>query len=157
MIGNLGSYIGEYIGAHGEALFDRGLDELIFRSAVWATGTQLVRFSTGANRMIRDDFGHKTVEYLDQEPMLIPNPAFDPEKHTDLESDVKPFEVVDPGWSIEGVCRVNKGGETTYHLERNTVRYRVICGVEHLAPPIYLSSDRPQLQTSSTTLEDYRL
>ncbi len=32
-IANLGSYIGEYIGAYGEALFDRNLDELIFRAA----------------------------------------------------------------------------------------------------------------------------
>jgi hypothetical protein len=76
VIGNLGSYIG----AHGEALFDRGLDELIFRSAVWATGTQLVRFSTGANQMIRGDLGKETADRLDAESVLIPNPSFDPEK-----------------------------------------------------------------------------
>ncbi|MFB6137532.1 MAG: hypothetical protein ABEJ42_04225, partial [Halobacteriaceae archaeon] len=55
MIGNIGSYIGEYIGAHGEPLFDRGVDELAFRAACWATGTQMVRFSNGANEMIDDD------------------------------------------------------------------------------------------------------
>jgi hypothetical protein len=90
VIGNLGSYIG----AHGEALFDRGLDELIFRSAVWATGTQLVRFSTGANQMIRGDLGKETADRLDAESVLIPNPSFDPEKHATPESEVKPFEVV---------------------------------------------------------------
>lgn len=92
MIGNLGSYIG----SHGKALFDRGLDELIFRSAIWATGTQLVHFSTGANEMIRDDLGYKTVERLEQKPSMISNPAFDPEKHANLVSEVKPFEVVNP-------------------------------------------------------------
>lgn len=56
-VANLGSYIGEYIGAYGEALFDRGLDELIFRAAAWATGTQIVRFSKGANELIERDRG----------------------------------------------------------------------------------------------------
>lgn len=59
-IGNLGSYIGEYIGAYGEPLFDRGLDELAFRAAIWATGTQMVRFSNGVNEMSNEI------------PMLIP-------------------------------------------------------------------------------------
>ncbi|MFC7010058.1 hypothetical protein [Halalkalicoccus salilacus] len=49
--------MGEYVGSHGEALFDRGLDKLIFRSAVWATGTQLIHFSISANMMVRDDLG----------------------------------------------------------------------------------------------------
>ena len=113
MIGNLGSYIG----AHGEALFDRGLDELIFRSAVWATGTQLVRFSTGANMMIRNGLGKETTDRLDTKPVLIPNPSFDSEKHAAPESKVKPFEVVNPSWSIVGVCRVDSNGETTYDFK----------------------------------------
>jgi hypothetical protein len=114
VIGNLGSYIGEYIRAYGEAPFDRGLDELIFRSAVWATGTQLVRFSTSANQMIRDDLGRETADRLDTKSVLIPNPSFDPEKPATPESDVKPFEVVNPVWSTVGVCRVDNDGETTY-------------------------------------------
>lgn len=32
-ISNLGSYVGSYIGAYGKPLFERGLDELIFRVA----------------------------------------------------------------------------------------------------------------------------
>lgn len=51
---NLGSYIGEYIGAFGEELFDRQLSEIVFRAVCWATGTQVVRFSNGANEMIRE-------------------------------------------------------------------------------------------------------
>lgn len=154
VIGNLGSYIGEYIGAYGERLFDRGLSELIFRASVWATGTQLVRFSNGANEMIRDDLGRETVERLEQEPVTISNPSFDPEKHATPESDVKPYEVVNPGWSIEGVCRVSRDGETTYSTERNGVQYHQIRGAEHLDPVKRQSTARPQLRTQQTSLAD---
>lgn len=36
---NLGSYVGEYIGARGEELFERSVEELAFRAIAWATGT----------------------------------------------------------------------------------------------------------------------
>lgn len=59
---NVASYIGEYIGAYGEALFERGLDELIFRAACWATGTQMVWFSTGANKYINRELNDESRE-----------------------------------------------------------------------------------------------
>ena len=102
-ITNLGSYIGEYIGAYGEELFDRDLDELIFRAAAWASGTQIVRFSKGANEMIKRDRGGPKPEQ--PESRFYPNSDFDPAHHSHPDSDVAPSEVENPGWSIVGVAR----------------------------------------------------
>ncbi|WP_255291517.1 hypothetical protein [Natrinema sp. CBA1119] len=69
VVGNVGSYIGEYIGAYDEPLLDRGLDELQFRAAVWATGTQVVRFSEGGNELIRSERNDRD----DQETVVLPS------------------------------------------------------------------------------------
>lgn len=90
-INNLGSYIREYIGAYGEELFDRDLDELIFRAAAWASGTQIVRFSKGANEMIERDRGGRKAEQ--PEMKVRPNSEFDPALHSHPDSDVPRFEV----------------------------------------------------------------
>lgn len=105
--------------------------------------------------MIRNDLGNKTVERLEQEPSMIPNPAFNPGKHANLESEVKPFEIVNPGWSIEGVCRVNKDGETMYELNHNIICYREIKGAEHLDPPNPQSRARPLPRTDEVSLRHF--
>jgi hypothetical protein len=132
-IGNLGSYIGEYIGAYGEPLFDRGLSELIFRAAVWATGTRLVRFSNGANEMIQQD--GSTGEDEEPEEIIRPNPDFDPEIHGVTGSDVSPFTVVNPGWSIVGVARGTGDDERIFEIGRSNLVWREIDDAQGLDPP----------------------
>lgn len=50
-IGNLGSYLAEYIGGFSGEPPDRPIYELVFQSVVWSTGTQRVRASNGANKL----------------------------------------------------------------------------------------------------------
>lgn len=149
---NLGSYVGEYIGAHGEELFDRGIDELAFRATAWATGTQMVRFSTGANEMIEadrladgDDDGDDLAD--DVGPIVHPDPDWDGEG--------APFKVENPNWTIEGVCRVDEAGEDMYDLGRSGVSWTNIEDASHLDPPNPQPPDRPQPRTTSKKLTSY--
>jgi hypothetical protein len=136
-IGNLGSYIGEYIGAYGKPLFDRGLDELIFRAAAWATGTQIVRFSTGANEMIRQDReGEKSEK---EEETIESNPEFDPEMHAGPGNDVLPFEIANPGWSIVGIARGSGEDERLFDIKQGSVEWVEIEDASGLDPPIVLT------------------
>lgn len=151
-IGNLGSYIGEYIGAYGEELFDRSIEELAFRAVCWATGTQIVRFSTGANEMIDRELGGE----VDQAPSIqvtedrsIGLDCPDPE-------DGAPFEVSNPSWEVAGICRVAQGGEEMFDTGRSGVMYREIDGAENLDPPKQLPFKSPRRVTSRTHLNKYR-
>ena len=152
-IGNLGSYIGEYIGSYGEELFDRNVEELIFRASCWATGTQMVRFSTGANELIDHELDF---EEDDGEAVAIPNTSFDPERDATPETDQKPVEIVNEGWSLEGIGRVDRDGETIFDIQRSAVRYQKIEGAEHLDPPNHQPPDRPIRRTVASNLESYK-
>ncbi|PSP56148.1 hypothetical protein BRC72_12790 [Halobacteriales archaeon QH_7_66_36] len=61
-IGNLGSYLSEYIGGFPENIEGRLLHELLFQAVTWATNTKRVRRSQGVVRLarrgreIRDEF-----------------------------------------------------------------------------------------------------
>ncbi|QCC60866.1 replication protein [Natrinema thermotolerans] len=151
VVGNVGSYIGEYIGAYGEPLFDRGLDELQFRAAVWATGTQLVRFSAGANELIR----RERDDCDDQETIMLSNPEFKPDKHANPESDVLPFEVVNPGWSIDSIGRVDEEGEDRYDVARSSVVFATIDDARHLDPPNSQPNTPPQPRSENQRLDSY--
>ena len=153
-ITNVGSYIGEYIGAYGEALFDRSIEELAFRAAVWATSTQLVRFSTGANEMIDRELEESDSD--DCEPVMVQKTGFDPEAEDPSETvDGAPVEPIEDRWSIEGVGRVDDSGESIYDMHRKGVEYAEIDDAQHLDPPNPQPSDRPQPWTSETALSDY--
>jgi hypothetical protein len=54
-VNNVGSYISEYIGIFGERPLDRPVTEQMFYATAWATGTRRVRFSEGANELIRGE------------------------------------------------------------------------------------------------------
>jgi hypothetical protein len=50
-ISNAGSYISEYIAGYGDPIEERSAEEIAAATAIWATGTQRVRFSKGANKL----------------------------------------------------------------------------------------------------------
>ena len=52
VVGNLASYVAEYIGAYGTELFERSVEELGFRATCWTTSTNRVDFSNGAQELI---------------------------------------------------------------------------------------------------------
>lgn len=52
-IGNLGSYVSEYIAGYGEAMEERPAREAAGYAMIWATGSQRVRFSKGGNQLAR--------------------------------------------------------------------------------------------------------
>lgn len=151
---NVGSYIGEYIGAYGEPLFDRSIEELAFRAAVWATGTQLVRFSTGANEMI-DREGDDS-DSSEGGPEIVQKEEFDPEAENPSETvDGAPVEVTGGEWSIEGVGRVDADGETVYDMHRNGVEYVEIADAQHLDPPNRQPPDRPTRRTVNKIIGEW--
>lgn len=148
---NVGSYIGEYIGAYGEPLFDRSIEEIAFRAAIWATGTQLVRFSTGANELIDRELDDSESER--DGPEIVQKEEFDPEAENPGETvDGAPVEVTGGKWSIEGVGRVDTGGETVYDMHRKGVEYVEIADAQHLDPPNPQPPDRPKRRTVGTNL-----
>jgi hypothetical protein len=146
-VANLGSYVGEYIGAHGESLFDRGLDELQFRAAAWASGTQLVRFSTGANEMIADDLDD---DDLDDDSVTVDVPRVDPDP--DWDGDGAPFEVSGQGWEVVSIANVDRDGETRHDLKNASVDWTNVVDAPHLDPPPDLSPATPTPRTEQTTM-----
>jgi hypothetical protein len=104
----------------------------MFRAATWATRSQIVRFSKGANEMIaRDRSGSKPER---QESSVRPNPDFDPTLHSHLESNVALFEVENPGWSIVGVARKEGDDEQIFKLHQSAVVWRGIDDTSKLDP-----------------------
>lgn len=81
-ISNLGSYLSEYIGAFEGELLDREVTDLIFFATLWATNTQRVRFSVGANELASEGQERRTGE-----PAEPPMPT-DPEEER---------------WTLEGI------------------------------------------------------
>ncbi|MDZ7849875.1 MAG: hypothetical protein U5K70_03365 [Halodesulfurarchaeum sp.] len=153
-ITNVGTYIGEYIGSYGEPLFDRSIEELAFRAAVWATGTQLVRFSTGANELIREELDREQTEL--KVPELVQKPEFDPEAEDPGETvEGSPFDVVNKGWSLEGVGRVDSEGETIYDVQNSGVQFVEIADSSHLDPINSQPPDRPQPRAKVRDLESF--
>ncbi|WP_254279216.1 hypothetical protein [Haloarcula marina] len=153
-ITNVGSYIGEYIGAYGESLFQRSTEELAFRAAVWASGTQLVRFSTGANKMI--DQQRPDSDTPDDEPEMVEKMGFDPEADDPSQTvDGAPVKPIEGQWSIEGVGRVDESGESLYDMHRSGVQYAEIEGAQHLDPPNRKSPYRPQNVNTKTAITDF--
>jgi hypothetical protein len=140
-IGNLGSYLAEYIGSHGEALFDRSVEELAFRAVCWATGTQRVTFSTGASEYIAADLddGDDRGDELDGPPEggWLPGTTADDLERAAADPKQKASDYLDaePSWSIEGIGRVDLDGETVTKLNRSGVVYREIVDSSHLDPP----------------------
>lgn len=153
-ISNVGTYIGEYIGSYGEALFERNIEELAFRAAVWATGTQLVRFSTGANELIKQDLDREETDSRD--PKVVQKPEFEPDTERPEESvEGSPFDVIDEGWSLEGIGRVDSEGETVYDVERTGVEYVEIADSSHLDPPKKLPPHRPIPKIEKSKMNEY--
>jgi len=152
-IGNLGSYIGEYIGSHGAPLFDRGIDELAFRAAAWATGTQVVRFSNGANELIDQD--REYVEEDKPEVSVKPNPDFDPTEHSNPDAEEFPFEVENEGWSIVGVARIEDDEEQIFKIHQSGTVWREIDDASQLDPPKSVPSDRPRRKTRKADMFDF--
>ncbi|OIB58184.1 replication protein [Natrialba sp. SSL1] len=148
-IGNLGSYVGEYIGAYGEALFDRSIEELAFRAVSWATSTQLVRFSNGANEMIDEDLDRGGDDLL-EDPVPVSNPDFDPE-----DPQGSPVKYENVGWELLGVETVDRDGADLHTIEHSGVSYTAIDGSEHLDPPKKMPPDRPQPRVESSSLRSF--
>jgi hypothetical protein len=155
VVGNLGSYVAEYIGAYGNELLDRSVEELAFRATCWATSTNRVDFSNGAQELIsaeRDDGNKREVETVKPHD-------------TDRWSDENEVEGLanDPDcslpdqdcWEFDGIGIVDQGGETCHSVESAGVGYVEIAGSEHLDPPKKLPPDRPTPQSVDSTLGEY--
>ena len=151
-IGNLGSYIGEYIGAYGKELFDRDIGELIFRAACWATGTQIVRFSSGANALINRELGEKQTPQCGSEHRLKLKASNESDGPTERNEE-KPTQT-DKNWSIRGVGRVDRTGEVIFSIQNRCVSYREIDGSEHIDPPNIQPSYRPIRHAKKTMITD---
>ena len=154
---NIGSYVGEYIGSYGEPLFERNVEELAFRAAVWATGSQLVRFSTGANEVINEVGGfdeEQSDEAEAPETDLVVKDGFDRENPTES-VDGSPFEEANPSWSFEGIGVVDRDGETVHKVESSGAEYREIGDASHLDPPKRQPRDRPQRSSSESDLSSH--
>lgn len=78
-IGNLGSYLSEYIGGFSGELEERPLYELVFQATCWAQGRQRVRYSRGANKLAEQG---RAIRAANGET-TIPSP--------------------EPGWSVEAI------------------------------------------------------
>lgn len=117
----------------------------MFRAMAWATGSQIVRFSKGANEMIKRDLEGDDVDIGDQEEReerVVPNPEYDPEKHSNPDSNVPPFIVENPSWSIVGITRGKGEDEEIFELRESRVVWREIDDASHLDPPKSIPPDR---------------
>jgi len=78
-IGNLGSYLSEYIGGFSGELEERPIYELVFQAVCWAQGRQRVRYSRGANRLAKQGRATRAANG----ETTIPSP--------------------EPGWTVEAI------------------------------------------------------
>jgi hypothetical protein len=103
-LNNLASYITEYIGTFGERALDRPMHEQQFYAVTWATQTQRVTFSNGANELISDEqFRRET--------------GLRPEDRGGSDSDTEPREGAEwlsedgqdggPEWDVKRLCTVH--------------------------------------------------
>ncbi len=158
-VGNLGSYIAEYIGSHGKELFDRSLSELAFRAACWATGTQRVTFSPGATELIDSELPTDSEGDVVEIPAKyergvtledVQEAAADPERTVNDYLEGGP-----EGWSLDGIGTVDEEGESCHDIENTGVSYVKIDGTEYIDPPNPQPPDRPKRTTTDATLTDY--
>jgi len=151
---NIGSYIAEYIGAHGEELFDREPAEIAHRAVCWATGTQRVRFSNGANELIDAE--------LDSDANVLRKESTGWKRGTteedlreavdDDEQSVADYVDGERDWSLEGIGRVDEDGEDVFKIDRAGVEWVALEDASHLDPPAQQPASRPRPRTSSTDL-----
>jgi hypothetical protein len=165
-VGNLGSYVAEYVGSHGSELFDRDLPELMFRTVAWATPTQRVTFSPGANDMIdadRDDDQDDTEDGdadLDDPGSLgyVPGTTEDDVRRAATDDDRSVSELLDDpsdGWSLEGVGRVDDDGEEIHRVEQDPVRYDSVEDYSDLDPPEHIPFRRPRPPREDADLSQF--
>ena len=125
------------------------------RAAAWATGSQIVRFSKGANEIIKRDFEGRHVDVGDEEERVVRNPEYDPELHCNPDLDVQPFIVENPGWSIVGIARGKREDEEIFELRHSHVVWREIDDASHLDPPKSVPPDRPRRRTTPSDFSSY--
>ena len=148
-ITNLGSYIGEYIGMDDTDVFKREPKELAFRAVMWATQSQTIRFSTGANEMINKNKNSKDKTETEQETKMALNPDFDIENPTD-----EPQWLIEEGsWNVVAVGRVDESGEDLYDVQNGVVDMVEIEDSSHLDPPQKIPFSRPTKETEQQQLK----
>jgi hypothetical protein len=156
IVGNLGSYVAEYIGAYGTELFERNVEELAFRATCWATSTNRVDFSNGAQELIsadRDEQSTTGVQLVDSSDL---DDRFDGEELvTDSNESMLDTLPDQNSWDFDGIGLVDKDGETRHSVENGGVDYIHIDGAEHLDPPKKLPPDRPSPSTSEPRLTEF--
>jgi hypothetical protein len=158
-IGNLGSYIGEYIGAHGDELFERSIEELQFRATCWATGTQRVRFSNGANELIKQ---HRSPSPDGGPAETVPNGWREDVTAEDIEDAcedddgcVADLLAGDHAWGLRGVGRMDDRGEELYDTDDTGVEWRQVEPKQEIDPPKHIRFARPQPQSGARTLDEF--
>lgn len=78
------------------------------------------------------------------DPEIVrPNPDFDPEKHAGPGSDAYPTEVVNLGWSIVRIARVQDEEEIVFDLHHDGITWREIDDASALDPSNPQPPDRP--------------
>ncbi len=122
-IDTLGTYISKYIGIFGESPLDRSIEEQIFYTTTWATGTQKVTFSNGAHELMK-------IEQFRRETGLKPEDRGSAEDESE-------YEEIDEstGWEAKAICTVNN---RTPHYNDPTsggIDMTAIDGSDTLDPP----------------------
>jgi hypothetical protein len=161
VVGNLGSYVAEYIGSHGTELFKRDISELAFRATCWATSTNRVDFSNGAQEMISVDLD--TQSKLDDIDDTVESDYSErwateekiQEVKSDSEKSVSDLSTDQSGWQFDGIGIVDRDGESRHSVEGVGVAYVKIDGSEHLDPVKKLPPDRPEPIAVESELTDY--
>jgi len=147
-VGNVGSYIGEYIGAYGKSLFDRSIEELAFRAVTWATGTQVVRFSNGANELINEEFDHSSGDQCSSLSCTQSDRKSSGNSTSKLDETVLNKHSTE--WTLDGIGRVDSEGESRYIVSTNNIRWMYIEDRSHLDPPQQNDPDSPKERLESS-------
>jgi hypothetical protein len=146
-IQNLGTYIGEYIGAHGDALFERELGELQFRAVCWATGTQRVRFSVGANELIAADLDCDTDSIDEAIISGWQEDVTEADIDAAAESDEKSISDLldgDHSWNLRGIGQMSREGESVYDAGQSSINWVSVEDEPERDPPRQVRFARPE-------------
>jgi hypothetical protein len=161
VVGNLGSYVAEYIGSHGTELFKRDISELAFRATCWATSTNRVDFSNGAQKMISADLDTESEPSntdesinMDCEGQWATEEEIQ-EVETDPEKTISDLSTDRSSWQFDGIGIVDNEGESQHSVQDSGVAYVSIDGSEHLDPPKKLPPNSPTMPTTDSDLNRY--
>jgi hypothetical protein len=139
-VGNVASYLSEYLGMYGETeALERPMNEQAFYAVTWATNTRRIAFSNGAQEIIADQKWRRETGLRAEDRGGAGGAADDAGYDLDgaAGGEAEAMEPADDGdgWEVTRLCTVEDGGPNYYDPSAGGVKAGPIDGRSGVDPP----------------------